>query len=140
MNYHFLAHQDDDGVWAECLELPGCVTQADSTDILLPMCIEALNLYLEEPSESEIVFPLPDMSLDGDDKLLKVPVEPEIALAILLRRNRQARNLTQKEVARLLGMNNIYSYQRLERKSNPSLAIIKRIYTVFPDIQFGNLL
>jgi predicted RNase H-like HicB family nuclease/DNA-binding XRE family transcriptional regulator len=140
MNYHFLAHQDDDGVWAECLELPGCVTQSDSFDTLLPMCKEALNLYLEEPPESEIVFPLPDMSLDGDDTLLKVPVEPEIALAMLLRRNRQDRKLTQKEVARLLGMKNIYSYQRLERKSNPSLAIIKKIHTVFPDIQLGNLL
>ncbi len=32
--YHFIVHQDDDGVWAECQELPGCVTQSDSLDTL----------------------------------------------------------------------------------------------------------
>jgi len=139
LNYHFFTHQDDDGVWAECLELSGCVTQADSMDALQDMCGEALNLYLEEPPESELVFPLPDESLDGDGSLLKVTVEPGIALALILRRNRNDKKLTQKEVAQLLGMKSLFSYQRLERKSNPTLSMIKKIHKVFPNIQFQSL-
>lgn len=28
MQYHFRIHKDQDGLWAECVELPGCMTQA----------------------------------------------------------------------------------------------------------------
>lgn len=88
MQYHFLVHHDDDGLWAECLELSGCVTQADSIADLPSMCSEALTLYLDEPPESEIVFPLPDSSLDGNGSLLKIAVEKDIASALLLRHKR----------------------------------------------------
>lgn len=135
MTYHFQITEEKDGFWAKCIELSGCSTQADSIEELKTACHEALNLYLEEPGDSNIVFPLPDDTLDGNEKLLKIQVEPEIALAILLRHYRTNAQMTQKQVATLLGMKNIYSYQRLERKSNPTLEIIKRLKSVFPDIR-----
>jgi hypothetical protein len=82
-------------------------------------CEEALNLFLEEPANSKIIFPLPDDSLDGEDSVTKIKVEPEIALAVLLRNHRLSSNLTQKQAAAILGMKNVYSYQRLEKKSTP---------------------
>jgi hypothetical protein len=33
---------------------------------------EALNLFLEEPTGSKIVFPLPDDSLDGEKDIIKI--------------------------------------------------------------------
>ena len=135
MNYHFQINKESEGFWAECCELQGCVTQAETLDKLKVSCSEALNLYLEEPNDSKIVFSLPDSSLDSNKKLFKVAVEPEIALAVLLRFYRSNSKMTQKQVSELLGMKNVYSYQRLEKKSNPTLTIIKKIHNIFPDIK-----
>jgi predicted RNase H-like HicB family nuclease len=32
MKYHFKIHREKAGFWAECLELDGCVTQADNRE------------------------------------------------------------------------------------------------------------
>jgi predicted RNase H-like HicB family nuclease len=135
MKYHFRMTKENNGFWAECCELNGCVTQADTIDKLEKACAEALNLYLEEPKDSKMVFPLPNDSLNADKKLLKISVEPEIALAVLLRYYRSNSKLTQKQMSELLGMKNVYSYQRLEKRSNATLSIIRKIHTVFPDIK-----
>jgi predicted RNase H-like HicB family nuclease len=139
MNYHFVIHKEDTGYWAECCELGACLTQGETMEELYKSCEEALNLYLEEPNNSQIVFPLPDEALDNQKDLIKIMVEPEITLAVLLRNYRINANKTQKQVAEMLGMRNIYSYQRLEKKSNPTLNIIKKIHTVFPEIKLNYL-
>jgi len=42
--------------------------------------------------------------------------------------------LTQREAAKKMGFDTIYSYQRLEgRRCNPSLKIISKIKQTFPD-------
>jgi predicted RNase H-like HicB family nuclease len=81
MKYHFKIHKDITGFWAECLELDGCVTQADNRDELYKNCEEVLHLYLDEPIGSNMLFPLPDDSLDDEEDTIKVQVSPEIALA-----------------------------------------------------------
>jgi predicted RNase H-like HicB family nuclease/DNA-binding XRE family transcriptional regulator len=140
MKYHFKVHKEKTGFWAECLELNGCSTQADTQGELYKNCEEALNLFLEEPIDSKIIFPLPDNSLDVGKNIIKIQVEPEIALAVLLRNYRLNSKMTQKQVAEMLGMKNIYSYQRLEKKSNPTLTIINKIHTIFPEIELNYLL
>jgi predicted RNase H-like HicB family nuclease/DNA-binding XRE family transcriptional regulator len=140
MKYHFKIHKEKTGFWAECLELNGCSTQADTQGELYKNCEEALNLFLEEPFDSKIIFPLPDSSLDVEKNIIEIQVEPEIALAVLLRNYRLNSNMTQKQVAEMLGMKNIYSYQRLEKKSNPTLTIINKIHTIFPEIELNYLL
>jgi predicted RNase H-like HicB family nuclease len=140
MKYHFKIHREKKGFWAECLELNGCVTQADNKDALYENCGEALNLFLEEPADSNTIFPLPDDSLDGKNNTVKISVEPEIALAVLLRNYRLSAGITQKQAAAMLGMKNIYSYQRLEKKSNPTLAVINKIHTILPEVELHYLL
>ncbi len=139
MMYHFKVHEEEDGLWAECTELPGCRTQAETRDELAAACEESLNLYLEELQDSKIVFPLPDDLLDADPAFLGIEVEPELALAVLLRFHRHNSRLTQKQVAEMLGMKNIYSYQRLEKRSNPTLSLIKKIHRLFPEIKLENI-
>ena len=38
MTYHFNVHEDKKGFWAECVELSGCVTQAESFEELELQC------------------------------------------------------------------------------------------------------
>jgi predicted RNase H-like HicB family nuclease len=139
MKYHFKIHVEKNGFWAECSELDGCITQADNREELYTNCEEALNLFLEEPKDSKIIFSLPNDLLDDEKDILKIQVEPEIALAVLLRNYRINSNMTQKQAAEMLGMKNIYSYQRLEKKSNPTLNIINKIHTIFPEIELNYL-
>lgn len=138
MYYHFRVHEEDNGYWAECVELPGCTTQADSTEELVVNAIEALNLYLDEPEGSSLTFPLPQNLKNAN--ILSVPVDPQIALSILLRKYREEYHYTQKEVAKKLGMKNTYSYQRLERRSNPNLSTLKKLKHVFPDLSVDYVL
>lgn len=139
MVYHFEVFKDSGKYWATCIELDGCNTQADSREELKRNMAEVLNFYLEEPIESEIIFPFPDSTISGKE-IEGVEVDPQIAFAVLLRHYRAAHRLTQKEVAEKLGMKNLYSYQRLEQKSNPTLLLLKKLKKVFPELSIDYIM
>jgi transcriptional regulator with XRE-family HTH domain len=71
-----------------------------------------------------------------------VPVEvhPAVAFSVQLRQLRIANRLTQKEAARRLGMKSLFSYQRLERRSNPSLATLRKVKALFPSFSLDLIL
>ena len=140
MFYHFKIHKESNGYWAECIELDGCITQGDTLKELEYNMFEALNLYLDEPSDSKVIFPLPKKSISGKN-IKKVPVDSKIAFSLYLKHYRNKRGLTQKQVASLLGMKNIYSYQRLEssKSANPSLKTIEKIKSVFPEFKLDDV-
>jgi DNA-binding XRE family transcriptional regulator len=100
---------------------------------------EALNLYLEEPESSKVVFP-PPARITKSRTVVPVEVDPGVAFAVQLRQSRLKSHLTQKEAAQRLGLRSIFSYQRLERRGNPSLATIKKITTLFPDLSMDSVL
>lgn len=60
MKYHFKIHKEGKGYWAQCIELEGCITQADSRKELKKRMQEALNLYIDEPVDSKDLAALPD--------------------------------------------------------------------------------
>jgi antitoxin HicB len=130
VTYHFRIH-DGAVPWAECVELNGCITQGKNRLELERNMKEALHLYLEEPETSTIVFPPPLAKVTGR-KLAPVEVDPAVAFAVQLRQLRIANRLTQKEAAKLLGMKCVFSYQRLEKRSNPSLATLRKVKGLFP--------
>ncbi len=140
MVYHFKVHKEAGGYWAECVELEGGQTQGDTLEELKSNAVEALNLFLAEPEETGVVFPLPQRK-KKDSKLLQVPVEPGIALSLMLKTLRAKRKLTQRKTADLLGFANIYSYQKLEspKTSNPELKTLKKLKSVFPELQLDEL-
>ena len=140
MRYHFKVHKEKEGFWAECIELPGCVTQGESKKDLYINMEEALNLYLEEAQNSEYLAPLPKKSVKLTPRLVEVPVEPSVALAFSIRRQRIKHGLTQREVADQLGMKGIYSYQRLERRCNPTLELIYKLVSLFPALSLDKVL
>ncbi len=133
MKYHFKVHKEGDGFWAECLELPGCLTQASTKEGLFENMQDALNLYLLEPADSTFLANLPNAKLGKKPGVVQVPVDPEIAFAFMVRYHRLKKKLTQKESAKKKGFKSLYSYQRLESKCNATLDMIAKIKHLFPD-------
>lgn len=138
MTYHFRVHSGAPP-WAECIELEGCMTQGRNRAELEKNMQEALNLYLEEPESSKVVFPPPARTRTNRN-VVGVEVDPGVAFAVQLRQFRLRNHLTQKEAARRLGLQSIYSYQRLERRANPSLRMIKKVTTLFPELSLDLVL
>lgn len=141
MKYHFKVHEEKDGYWAECIELEGCATQAETREELTLNMAEALNLYLNEPADSKILFPMPASNVRGKN-IVEISVEANVAFALLLRQTRLKHNYTQKKVSELLGMKNIYNYQRLEnpKTSNPALSTLVKLKKVLPDLDIEKVL
>ena len=139
MTYHFRVHSEKNELWAECIELEGCVTQGGNRGELNRNMQEALNLYLEEPESSKTIFPSP-LDRPSGRGVVSVEVDPAVAFSIQLRQLRVLHKLTQAQAARRLGMRSLYSYQRLERRSNPSLATIKKVKELFPDFSLDAIL
>jgi len=140
MKYHFKIHKEKGGFWAECIEIPSCMTQGDSLEDLEDNMQDAIHTYLEEPQESNFLAPLPKKSIKIGRNVVDVPVDPSIALAFSLRRERIKRGLTQQEAAEKLGMKGTYSYQRLEKRCNPTLEMIFRIVSLFPTLSLDRIL
>ncbi len=134
MKYHFKVHKEGTGFWAQCIELPGCLTEANSMDELQTNMQEALNLYVEEPLDSRDLAALPNESIRLSRFIVEVALDPQIAFAFMVRYSRIKQGLTQQQAANKMGFETIYSYQRLEgKRCNPSLKIITKIKHAFPD-------
>ncbi len=137
MKYHFKIHDDPDGFWAQCIELPGCFTQADTLEELMLAMQEVINLAIEEPEDSKELAPFPDESIVCTKDVVKVSLDPKIALAFLVRSHRIKQGFTQQEMANQLGFESLYSYQRLEKgRTNPTLATMAKIKGTIPDLSF----
>lgn len=142
MHYHFKINKEDDGFWGQCVELQGCQSQGDTFEELLDNLAEALNLYLDEPQGSNVVFPLPNEEVDENrEDIIKIAVDPGIAFANYLRIIRLGHKMTQKEVAIKLGYKSIWAYQKLEstKKANPELKTIAKIKSLFPEFDLNRL-
>lgn len=58
--YQVHVHEDDDGLWAEVEELPGCFASGDTLEELQESLVEAIGLYLsstESPIRVEMLNP-----------------------------------------------------------------------------------
>lgn len=134
MIYHFKIHKEKKGFWAQCIELPGCVAQGDTLKELRTNMQDALNLYIEEPNNSDDLAELPSQLPTRSKNIESVAVDPLIAFAFLVRYYRIKHGFTQAEAAKKMGFDTLYSYQRLEaKKCNPSLKMITRIKKVYPE-------
>ena len=93
MKYHFKVHKEKTGFWDECIELPGCITEGDSKKELFENMRDALNTYLEEPEGSQHLAHLPK-NIEISSNVVEVSVDPSVALAFSIRRQRIRKGLT----------------------------------------------
>jgi predicted RNase H-like HicB family nuclease len=138
MKYHFRLEHADDGTTASCIELEGCLTEGGTPEEVRANCKEALNLYLDEPPNSSMLFPPPQEGLEGPD-IEAIEVDLAIAFAQTLRMYRVQNNLTRAEMAHRLDMALLFSYRRLERRSNPTLEVMTKIHDRLPDFSFDSI-
>lgn len=135
MFYHFKIHKEKKGYWAECMEIPGCSTQGETLDELKLNASEALNLTLDEPVDSKIIYPLPVSANKTKRNTIEVRVDPSIAFAFLMRRVRLQKGFTQQQMKKLLEFKTLFSYQKLEksRHANPTLKSLDSIKLHLPE-------
>ncbi len=95
MKYHFRVYREKGSYWGECLELKGCVSQGKTHDELVKNLKEALDLYLDEPEDSHVIFAAPKHQLKGKN-IIEVDVDPQIALASLVRTERLKKKMDSK--------------------------------------------
>lgn len=141
MKYHFKIHKDKHkGFWAECLELEGCRTHANTLSKLKKNMEDALNLYLSEPSDSKHLFPHPQKNIKGKN-IIQIQVEPSVAIANRIREIRIRGQLTQLAMMNRLGIKNISNYQRLEdpERANPEWKTLLNIKKYFPHFKLDDL-
>lgn len=115
-----------DGVYYVAFpDLPQVFTFGNSKEEALQMAAEALNGVLESETARGIKIPVPAFTSE-----YAVEVEPNIAFAIMLRKNRGGK--TQNEIAEQLNIS-YQQYQQLEnpKKTNPTLKTIAKLQKIF---------
>ena len=106
MKYHFKIHKEEIGFWAQCIELAGCVTEADSMDQLQKNMQEALDLYVDESEDSQELANLPDESIHPTRTTVEVALNPQVAFAFMVRYYRIKHSLTQQQVVKKMVLGN----------------------------------
>ena len=140
MKYHFKVHKEKKGYWAEGVEITYAHTQGDTLAELHFNMQEVLELCLDEPEDSNLILPLPDPKIKGKN-IVEVTVSPNMALAMLLRRQRMMARMSQRATAEKLGIKHLSQYQRLESgKTNPELGTLVKIKGIFPGLSIDAVL
>ncbi len=119
-------NKKDDAYEVEFPDLPGCVTYGKTLEDALRYAKEVLSVFLESVTENNFKFSEPS-KISGKD-IYYISPEPNVAFAILLRREREEKQLSQKQIAEKLTIS-YQAYQRLEnpRRANPSLKTISKL-------------
>ena len=130
MFYSAIVTHDDGAYVVTFPDAPGCVTQVERVEQLVPMATEALAGWLDATLDAGDVVPEPRVKRRAPrgSRSILVPVVPTaIALRVLLRRARIEEGLSPEELAQRLGMS-AQAVRRLERSgANPTLETLDRV-------------
>lgn len=130
MFYPAIVTPDDGALVVTFPDAPGCVTQVERAQDLLPMATDALAGWLDATLDAGESVPEPRAvrRAPRGSRSILVPVVPTaVALRILLRRARAEEGLTQEDLAERLGMS-ARLVRRLERSgANPTLETLDRV-------------
>jgi antitoxin HicB len=141
MKYHFKYFPDErGGFYAECIELEGCRTEADTLEELKKNIQDILNLYLDEKPKSKSLFPPPTKKEIKGRNIIAVNPDPDILLAQTLRMLRLQKKLTIEEVAKRMGYKNIWGYQKYEsHKASPTFKTLVKLKKIYPKLDLNQI-
>lgn len=111
-------------------DLPGCFSSGETLEEAKTQAELALTVYLESLDSRSLSIPEAS-SLSGNN-IYQIAPTLNISFAITLKQEREKQGLTQKEVAKKMGVA-CSAYQRIEnpRKTNPTLSTINKLQKVF---------
>ena len=124
-------YDNEDGVYNVSFpDLPGCLTFGDTLEEAIANAEEALGAYLESIDGRRLR--IPDPSGQTGDNVHIIEPDTKIGFAIWLKKQREARGLSQSDIASQLGIA-YQTYQRIEdpARSNPTLTTILKLEKVF---------
>lgn len=125
LRYPGIVHEDSDGLWIEFpgLEISG--TQGENMEELVRMAEDCIGGYLELLIKEGREIPEP-LNLEGDE-IIYIDVPSEIAVPIIVLKERKKLGMTQNEVA--TKMNTSYrTLQKVERaKGSPTIRTLSKI-------------
>lgn len=128
MKYGAIVHKEDDGMFLEFPDLPGCMTDGKTMEELNVFGMEALSGYLKSLMEDDedIPEPAPPAPLNGEN-IVWFEVPPELIIAIQILKERKIQGLTQVDLAkRMKGSRR--TVQEVEGfKGSPTLRTLNRI-------------
>ena len=102
----------DKSYLVEFPDLPGCLTEGKTLEEAKQNAKDALTGYLASIFERNFKVPKPS-KIKGRNIYMIEP-EPEVSIPIILRKLRENKNLTQGDIAKVLGIS-YQAYQRLEK-------------------------
>ncbi len=129
IRYHLKVHKDGGTFWGEFPDLEGCFTDGTSKEELAANAVEALTGWISSVIERGFKIPGPAYSASGS---IPIALPLPMGVALQLRWIREARRLSQQEVARRLGIS-YQAYQRFENpvKANPNLKTLERLSNLY---------
>ncbi len=124
MHYHVKLKREGHWWTAVFVDAPGCVTQGSSQPKALAASAEALTGWLEAHLVDGRSPPRPGKQRRGS---VAVAVDPQLAIAVVLRWTRLDAGLTQAQLAGRAGVSQ-QQVAKLERPgANPSVATLRKI-------------
>jgi len=129
LKYPAIFTPEDSGFSIEFPDFQGCVSQGENLEEALAMAEEALKGHIRCLIDINSNIPEPS-DIQGED-IYSIPVEPEIAIPIMLQHIRKSEKLSQSDVARRVDIA-YQSYQRLENAKgfNASIKTLSKIAKV----------
>lgn len=126
IEYQAKLHKEGSGYWVEFPDLPGCFSEGDSREEALENAREALSLWLEDARDPQWEIPAPK-ARRGKQFTWVAPYE-DVAVPLMIRQARQRNGLSQRELAKKLGMS-VQQLQKLEYpgKSNPTVRTLAAV-------------
>ena len=104
-------------------EHPGVITYGRDWDEAAQMAAEALNAALEAEFDRDLELPpAKKVKAKRNERVIQVRLDPEIWMAFVVRDWRKRADLTQKEMAKRLGIS-YQAYQRIERPGRSNLTV-----------------
>ncbi len=107
-------------------ELKGCLTEGETLQEAKQNASEALNGWPASCCDRNLNIPYPKVRKGKND--YPIEVDLQVNFAIVLRKKRKLKRLSQGQVAKKLGISQ-QSYAKLEipAKTNPSLSTLKKL-------------
>ena len=121
--------QDNKNFLIEFPELPGCLSEAKSLKEALVNAKEALDGWLTSNCDRNLSIPEPKNRRSKN--YFPIEADLRISFAIVLRKARKSKKMSQSQVAERLGISQ-QAYAKLETptKTNPSLSTIHKLSKV----------
>jgi len=129
MRYPAVVHEEEGAFVVDFPACPGCVTQAESKEEIIPMAREALSGWLAGTMNMGVVPPIAPrhVGTPKGHRLLWIDVPPKLAVKIALRQTRDQAGLSQEQLAKRARVSRQQITKLEDPDSNPTIDTLEKV-------------